>query len=59
MQGPSTFFTILTIPFGAGPGTRRMVFNGVTGEIDVYGLGSNPLIVISSQLDAMFFYAGA
>jgi len=59
MQGPSTYTTILTIPFGAGPGTRRIVFNGITGEIDVYGTGLFPEVVISSQLDAIFIYAGS
>jgi hypothetical protein len=58
MQGPSQFFNILTIPFGAGPGQERIVFNGITGEIDVYGTGLFPRIVISSALDAIFIYAG-
>lgn len=52
------FFNILTIPFGAGPGQERIVFNGITGEIDVYGTGFFPRIVISSALDAIFIYAG-
>lgn len=59
MQGPSTFTTILTIPFGAGPGQRRIVFNGITGEIDVFGTGLFPEVVISSQLDAIFIYSGS
>lgn len=58
MQGPNYFLTILTIPFGAGPGQRRIVFNGITGEIDVFGIGPNPLIVVSSQNDAIFIYSG-
>lgn len=59
MQGPSTYSTILTIPFGASTGQRRIVFNGITGEIDVYGTGVYPEVVISSQLDAIFIYAGS
>jgi hypothetical protein len=57
MQGPGGVLNIVTIPPGATSTEARIVIDGITGEIDVYGAGGGLAITISSLLDAILVYA--